>query len=150
MSEQHIVYEAELVGIILRAYPLKTARTHISGPISIAADIMAAFKAAHSHKVGQAQYLLDSFHDATKRLTEKYEDITITLNITITLRRVPGHQYIPGNEECDIQAKEAAEKEDVVQQITHPLGPHPMLPTLLSASTLKQIHEATLKSTALA
>jgi hypothetical protein len=70
--------------------------------ISLGVDSKAAIQAASSSKAGPGHYLMDLFH---KTLTSTLETVEVN---KITLRWTPGHVGIPGNEEADTQAKEAA------------------------------------------
>jgi hypothetical protein len=88
-----------------------------------------------TQKPEPAQYLVDNFHNAMKKLTDKH------LNTTLTLRWVPGHQNISGNEEADIDVQVKTLPKKSLPPILRNQLP-------LSASKLKQLHEATLKSTA--
>ena len=98
----HTVYEGEIVGMILATELLRRTRGRIS-TVSLGLDnSLAAIQASTAFRSGPGQYLMDAFHEnlQTALDTQGVEKITIWWT--------PGHSGIPGNEEADIQAKEAA------------------------------------------
>ncbi|KAI0083096.1 hypothetical protein BDY19DRAFT_998865 [Irpex rosettiformis] len=138
-SEQHTVYEAELVGLLLALHLLKQVCTRIAGTAVIALDNKAAILAARLPKSGPAHYLLDEFHKALLSLKAQHNDLNLTV------RWVLGHVGIDGNEEADIEAKLAAHNHSSKREDL-PCILRSTLPQ--SASKLKQLKNAQLKTDA--
>ncbi|OJT07833.1 hypothetical protein TRAPUB_1235 [Trametes pubescens] len=65
---------------------------------------MAAIQATTLRTPGPARYLTDIFHAAARELKQDRP------HLQLTLRWVPGHEDVPGNEAADVAAKEAAHK----------------------------------------
>ncbi|CDO73528.1 hypothetical protein BN946_scf185013.g163 [Trametes cinnabarina] len=100
-STRHTVYEAELVGILLGMELIKRER-RCTGRVSIALDNKAAIQASTLRTSGPGRYLTDLFHEQLNKL------IVARPQLRLTLRWVPGHCGVAGNEAADEAAKEAA------------------------------------------
>lgn len=141
-SSDHTVYEAEIVGMILGAELIR--KESRPGQVSLAVDNQAALRAIGKCYRKPGHYLLDKFLDRL-RLTRN-----IKPDLSLTLRWVPGHVDIEGNEAADVGAKEAARGfSSAVNRIPanlHPRDAKPTLPT--SAAKLKQLHLEKLKTQA--
>ena len=93
------MYKGEEVGMILAA-ELLCGENRV-WKASLGVDNKVAIQSAKSFKLGLGHYLMDLFH---KTLVEALEHVKAE---TITIRWMPGHSGIPGNEEADMEAKEA-------------------------------------------
>ncbi|OSC97663.1 hypothetical protein PYCCODRAFT_1347409, partial [Trametes coccinea BRFM310] len=114
-STHHTVYEAEIVATLLGVELLRR-ETHCTQQVSIALDNMAAIQASELRTTGPARYLTDLFHAAVRNLKIDRP------NLRLTLRWVPGHADVPGNEAADEAAKAAAAGDSSpVQQLPRPL-----------------------------
>lgn len=134
-TDKHTVYEAEIVATILAAELLQKARNPTDNA-SIALDNVAAIRAAEAKDPRPSHYLTDAFADSIRdaKRTKSYS--------TITLRWVPGHMDVAGNECADMEAKKAARGlTSPVNDLPKPLR-HP-LPT--SSAAAKRAHVAKLK-----
>ncbi|KAL7280517.1 hypothetical protein ACG7TL_005449 [Trametes sanguinea] len=100
-SSQHTVYEAELVVILLGMELLRQER-RCTGRVSIGLDNMAAIQASTLRSPGAGHYHTDWFHTAVGVLKSDRPQLRLTL------RWVPGHSDVPGNEIADALAKDAA------------------------------------------
>ncbi|KAH9848597.1 hypothetical protein C2E23DRAFT_715008, partial [Lenzites betulinus] len=101
-SEKHTVYEAEIVATILGMELLRQAPL-CAQHASIGLDNMAAIQASASRSPGAGRYLTDIFHAALRDLKRSRP------GLHLTLRWVPGHTAVAGNEAADAAAKEAAQ-----------------------------------------
>ncbi|OBZ68012.1 hypothetical protein A0H81_12025 [Grifola frondosa] len=99
-SDDHSVYEAEVVGLLLGTELLKTERS-LEGA-SIAADNKSSIQATKLRRPAPAHYLLDSLHKHLRALGRKHHEAKVTI------RWVPGHMDLEGNETADLEAKRAA------------------------------------------
>ncbi|CDO77770.1 hypothetical protein BN946_scf185041.g1, partial [Trametes cinnabarina] len=118
-STHHTVYEAEIVATILGVELLRR-ETHCTQQALIALDNMAAIQASELRTTGPARYLTDLFHAAVRSLKHDRPDLRLTL------RWVPGHADVPGNETADEAAKAAAAGDSsLVQQLPRSLRKAP-------------------------
>lgn len=99
-STDHSVYEGELVGLALGMELLHRERTCHAA--SCAADNTASLRATQNRKPHPAHYLVDELIQQIGTLQKRHP------GIALTLRWVPGHKGIEGNELADIEAKKAA------------------------------------------
>lgn len=131
-EKEHTVYEAEAVGLTLAAKLIATERDLIF-PLTISVDNQAVIQSGESFHSNPGSYLIDRFHSMLKRIAKDHDDFDVTL------RWVPGHSDVHGNEEADKHAKRAAEgrhQSSPRHHLPHYLR-HNALP--LSISTLKQV-----------
>jgi ribonuclease HI len=99
-AELHTVYEAETVGLGLAVELLRTER--FLQPASVGIDNQAVLRASQFTRSVAGHYLMDGVHHQIARLHKRCGDLEITL------RWVPGHEDITGNEDADREAKRAA------------------------------------------
>lgn len=100
MSTDHSVYEGELVGITLGVELLHCERTCRTA--SCAVDNTASLRATQNRRPHPTHYLVDELLRRIVALQQRH------LGINLTLRWVPGHKGIEGNELADTEAKKAA------------------------------------------
>jgi ribonuclease HI len=103
-AEQHTVYEAELVGLLLGIHLIKTERNS-SKECAIGADNQAALKALSSELTKPGQHLAAEFLKISAQLKKTRK----SKRFSITARWTAGHVGIKGNEKADKEAKLAAE-----------------------------------------
>lgn len=127
-STKHTVYEAELVGIIL-ALELVRQETAWVSEVSIALDNQAAVTSCRLKHPGPGCYLLDRIHELKRAVKKAHGEIKISI------RWVPGHTDVEGNEDADVEAKTAAEGHSSAKKYLPKCLRH-KLPT--SASRLRQ------------
>jgi len=99
-STKHTVYEGEIIGLTLGVTLLR--REISCAKASTAADNLACLHASTNRKPHPAHYLIDKLLRAIESLERRHP------NIDFTLRWVPGHKGIEGNELADVEAKKAA------------------------------------------
>lgn len=136
-SEEHTVYEAEIVGELLGAELLRRERT--VSRTSIAADNKPSLQASRLRRPAAGHYLMDELHSRVDAALRKHP------NLDLTLRWVPGHVDIVGNEIADQEAKKAA---NGVSSDPSRLPRILRKPLPASRSAVKQAFEAKLKERA--
>jgi ribonuclease HI len=102
-TEQHTIFEAELVGLLMGLHLIKTEKKQTS--FALGADNLAALTAAATPSNKSGHYLADTFLTTAFKLRKTYR----TANYALTLRWTAGHVNIEGNELADKEAKLAAE-----------------------------------------
>src|SRR5882724_4829309 len=107
-EETHTVFEAELFRLSLAAEMLKGETLVWS--LTIGVNIQAAMWATRHRRATPGQYLIEMFHRKIAAIWEKHPCIEITLRWT------PGHAGIPGNEQADKEAKQAAKGQSSAQR----------------------------------
>ncbi|GJE98453.1 RNA-directed DNA polymerase from transposon X-element [Phanerochaete sordida] len=132
-SAQHTVYESELAGVLLGLHMIRKEPGLVS-KASIALDNKAAVLALRSRRSTPGHHLLDAVHELAKAVTVRHP------NIKLTVRWVPGHLGVDGNELADDEAKKAAQKESSPSTSLPSYLRNPSLPT--SVSKLRQVHAA--------
>jgi len=123
MKQEHTVFEAELVGILLGTH---LAKCHLTAqtPINFSINNQATIKAMQKNKLQPAQYLIDEIHRSTKYLLqlldeERNQEIRLRSmracssddppNSPISFTWIAGHMDSIGNERADTLAKDASE-----------------------------------------
>jgi ribonuclease HI len=101
-DKEHTVYEAETVGLTLAAKLIST-EPNLSFPLSISIDNQAALKSGENTYTTSGSYLGERFKRMMKKISHDHP------NFDVTIRWVPGHEGIHGNEEADKAAKSASE-----------------------------------------
>lgn len=100
-EEEHEVYEAECVGLLL-ALHLAHQRRRV-WRVTIWIDNSAAIDTVRMSATGPAHYLLDHFHSMLWDLRVKHP------GVIVMVLWVPGHMGFRGNERADQEAKRAAQ-----------------------------------------
>jgi ribonuclease HI len=138
---RHTVYEGEVVGGIMAQELLHKEVRGFGRCVSMYIDNQASIKSTRSIKPAPGHYLVDILHDKVSRSKKKFR------NLDITIRWIPSHLEVEGNEEADRQAKRAAKG--------HANSPLNRLPVELrnglpdSKSAIKQAMIRTLKEGAI-
>jgi hypothetical protein len=134
------VFEAEEIGLTLAAKLIAT-EPELTFPISISIDNQAVILSGESLQSNPGSYLADRFYRLMRQVKKQHRR-----DFDVTVRWVPGHSDIFGNEEADREAKKAAEG-------PHRNSPPHLLPSFLrkgplplSISALHQEHHKTLQA----
>lgn len=132
-EEEHTVFEAEEVGLTLAARLIATERD-LAFPLSISVDNQASIQTGESFCSRPGSYLADRFRRMMQRTAKDHD------NFAVSVRWVPGHSNVHGNEEADKHAKLTAE--NARNNSSRPRLPNYLrrgvLP--LSISALKEVH----------
>jgi ribonuclease HI len=102
-TEEHTVYKAELVGLLLGLQLIKTEQAG-SVPIVLGVDNQAVIKAIQLELMHPRQHLAVMFLHTTLQIKGKH-----STKYSLTLQWTAGHVGIPGNKEADMEARKAAE-----------------------------------------
>jgi ribonuclease HI len=137
-TEEHTVYKAELVGLLLGLHLIKTEQAG-STSFAIGADNQAAVEAVLTELTHPGQHLAAAFLHTAAQIRKKRS----TSRYMLTLRWTAGHAGIQGNEEADVEAKKAAAGLSSDRSLLPPILRHPLV---ISTSAIKQKHSAALKS----
>jgi ribonuclease HI len=97
--KQHTVFEGEVVGALLASKLIEKHRG--INYVTIYADNRALIAAITSQKPTPGHYLMDDIHNIVATLKKNRP------NLRITLKWVPAHKGVIGNEKADIEAKNA-------------------------------------------
>lgn len=107
-DREHIVYEGEAVGVLLGLHLLDDLSSNeLEHEIVIAVDNQAILLSFAKRKADSGQHLVDEII----RLAEKLKKKAASKDFQLTLRWVPGHMDVQGNETVDELAKRAAHGE---------------------------------------
>jgi ribonuclease HI len=123
---EHTVPEAEGLAMILALELLKGEKG--VRKVSIAADNVGAITRSDDARAAPTQYLWELFRRQWKMTERKFR------NIKLTIRWVPGHEGITGNEEADRLAKKAVQKGSSASRRLPPMLRRP-LPTSKQAAS---------------
>ena len=127
--DQHTVFEAELVGLILAIHLLQT-ENHIRKAI-IFVDNQAALRCTELSHSNPGHHLVDLLHKQIKALKRRKP------RLIFSVQWIPGHEEIHGNEVADAHAKKAASGKSSAKS-SLPKALHNNLP--LSVSSLRQAY----------
>jgi len=106
-EERHMVFEAELLSLLLAVEMVKGERQVWS--LTIGADSQAAMRTIGHRRAIPGQHLVEAFHEQAAVVRNKHP------GIEIRVRWTPGHKGIQGNERVDGEAKWAAKGESSEQ-----------------------------------
>lgn len=140
-DEEHTVYEAETLGLTLAAQLLLTER-NVEYPASILLDNQAAIRCGEAKSKEGSGFLASQLDEMT-RYIERRRRRNGNDDFKLTIRWVPGHEGIIGNELADQEAKKAAighENDSARRQLPKYLRTEPLLcsaPALLAAQKIK-------------
>jgi len=97
-----MVYEGEVVGEIMAQELLFREAQGFGHHVSMYVDNQASITSTLSIKPTPSHYLLDILHKKLNHSMKKFH------NLGVTIRWIPSHLEVKGNEEADRQAKRAA------------------------------------------
>lgn len=131
-SEHHNTFEAEGVGSLLGTWLLRTTPETRGKMVTLFTDNQALVLAIRSNNVKSGQHIITE-------LTKMAKDLSCAL----TIKWIPGHSEIAGNDKADELAKEAAERKSSRSRDL-PLLLRKPLPTNASSAKL-QFHKEMIK-----
>jgi ribonuclease HI len=106
-DNEHIVYEAEVVGLLLALHLLSTT-TRAFSTATIGIDNQAAIRGIEAVRPTSAHRLWKWIDNAAVRLKSRGKSVQV--------RWVPGHSDVAGNEEVDGEAKAAARGDSTIKR----------------------------------
>jgi ribonuclease HI len=130
--DEHTVFEAELLGAAMGAQMLRWEQ---HGHHVIAMDNQAAIQTTREEHAVSGQYLINALHEQMDAIGAGSRGRS-----KATIRWVPGHKGIGGNERADEEAKKAARGESTSDSDT-PISCRGELPTSRTAE-LQRHHKA--------
>ena len=105
-DKHHTVFEAELVGLTLATKLLATEQ-QVTYPATIFVDNKAAIQSGETSTTKSGSYLVDTLRRMIHTIAKcRHEQ---ELDFDLTVRWIPGHKDVEGNELADKEAKKAAE-----------------------------------------
>ena len=107
-EDRHMVFESELLGLSLAVELIKDKRQIWT--LTLGIDSQAALHAIRNRRATPGQYLAESFHEQIEAVQHKHP------SIEITMRWMPGHVGITGNEWVDGEAKQTVKGESSEQR----------------------------------
>ena len=139
-ASDHTIYEAELVGLLMGIYMIKTEKKGKTA-CAIGADSQAAIQALESELTSPGQHLAAEFLDLARQVALSRSGGTRDGNsYKLTVRWTAGHIGIKGNESADSEAKKAAAGLSTARA---DLPPYVRKTIKSSISALKQAHNKT-------
>lgn len=142
-DQEHMVYEGEIIGMILAVEILREER---KGTMSLGVDNQAVICATKVFVSKPGHYLMDKFHDDLRSLILAHD------NQKLIIQWALDHKGIPGNEAADEQAKRAARGESsILKELPKSLlatRSNNKLTLPISKSALKQIFRGEIKTKA--
>ncbi|KAF8466827.1 hypothetical protein JB92DRAFT_3150104 [Gautieria morchelliformis] len=99
-ADEHTVFEAELLGAALGA---KMLREEGRGAHTLSLDNQVALQTTREERAISGQYLVNALHEQVEEMRWERGETA-----TVTMRWVPGHKGVRGNERADSEAKKAA------------------------------------------
>jgi len=131
-AEEHTVFEAEVVGLILAAHLLTTSH-EVTFPAVILIDNQAAIQASEHPAAKSGHYLCLRFRTLLRKVLSENK----VTRQDVTVQWIAGHRDIKGNEDADREAKRAAlNGNDASPKTDLPKCLHKKLP--VGASAVKQ------------
>lgn len=139
-ASDHTIYEAELVGLLMGIYMIKTEKKGKTA-CAIGADSQAAIQALESELTSPGQHLAAEFLDLARQVALSRSGGTRDGNsYKLTVRWTAGHIGIKGNESADSEAKKAVAGLSTARA---DLPPYVRKTIKSSISALKQAHNKT-------
>ena len=126
-DQEHTVYEAEGVGLVMGLHLLSTLHSRFIHPTVLGSDSQAVIRALDNQRSHPSQYIIDEIHQSAENLHRKQDGLInraerelATLEgedwigrpkgvINLQVHWVPGHVGFAPNEKADEEAKKAAQ-----------------------------------------
>lgn len=124
---EHMVYEAEGVGLVMGLHLLKNLNLRLTHPTILGADSQVAIRVLDNQRSHPSQYILDSIHDAAESLHKKQDRLINRAErnaaivegnrwegrskgvVNLQVHWVLGHMDFAPNEKADEEAKKATQ-----------------------------------------